>query len=86
MSITEFLDQTNTQNYDGNEVMIKERIAPSYIEGIVLQDQETADNLLSFLRSKDLVSKNEDGIETILNIPVDKFLRVGTYLSKELLN
>jgi hypothetical protein len=65
--------------YDSNEVMIKGRIHPSLIRGVVLYNEEIRNALLKYLRTKDLVVN-----ETILGVPVEKFLRVATHVSEDL--
>jgi hypothetical protein len=47
-SILEFLKEENLNWY--HEVMLKERIAPSYITGLVVPDQKTKDDLLKYLK------------------------------------
>ena len=64
----------------GHEVMIKERIPPSFLKGIVVPDQETYTNLLDYLRSHDIVEKTEN-TEQILGIDVNKFLHIGTHVT-----
>jgi hypothetical protein len=71
--------------YNRNEVMIKERLDPKYFTGIVLNSEETRAGLLNHLRTQDLVKQDESGRETILNIDVDRFLRVGKFATEELI-
>ncbi len=64
-----------------HELMLKERMAPENITGILVPDEASKTILLDYLRSKDIVQN-----ETILGKPVDKFIHVGTHLSDDLLD
>ena len=66
----------------GNEVMVKERIPPEFITGIIVPTKEARDLLVENFRSKGVIALNLDGEETILNKPVDRFIHVGTELSE----
>jgi heme/copper-type cytochrome/quinol oxidase subunit 4 len=85
-SIFEFTEELNNDPswYWGPEVMIKERIPPSYIKGIIVSNEQMKNDLSDYLRNKNIVTEQHD-IEKILNIPIDKFIRIGTNLSKELI-
>lgn len=78
--IIEFLQEENqtTSFYPGNEVMIKERISPSSITGIVVQTQTQKNELLGYLRSSHLIQTDAFGVDTILDKPVDRFILVGS--------
>lgn len=73
-------------NYYRNEVMLKERLDPSLFTGIILDTEQTKQGLLQYLRAHNLVQKDSAGNETILRIAVDRFLRVGTFVTKELID
>jgi len=75
--------EQETFNFD-NEVMIKERIDPSFITSIVVDNDQTRDELMVYLRKKEMVQKDINGIDTILGIPWDQFIHVGTKISEEL--
>ncbi len=64
----------------GHEVMLKERIAPSFFTGLVVQDEETKTGLVDYLRASGLIQN-----DSILNAPVDRFIRVGTKVTSELI-
>ncbi len=64
----------------GHEVMLKERIAPSFFTGLVVQDEKTKTSLVDYLRASGLIQN-----DSILNAPVDWFIRVGTKVTNELI-
>jgi hypothetical protein len=64
-------------NYNRHEVMLKERLDPSFFTGIILDSEQTRDGLLDYLRGCNLVQKNADGNETILGVLAGQFFRVG---------
>lgn len=65
-----------TWPYSGHEIMLKERLDPSFFQGIMVNKEETKQGLLSYLRTHHLV-ETVDGKEVILGKPVDEFIRVG---------
>lgn len=83
--ILDFVSQENADFYPENEVMIKERIPPSLIEGLIVQDEQTRDKMLDYLRTCHLVELNTSGQETILGISIDRFIRAASCLSEELI-
>jgi hypothetical protein len=88
--IFDFVKQRQIDNpgywFDSNEVMIKERIPPSLIKGLILRDEILRMELLEHLRKRDLVQRDPSGAESILGIPVERFLRVATTASEDLFN
>lgn len=91
-SILEFTDQLQSEpakkwswEYDRHEVMAKERIDPSYFTGMILEDQHTKDDLIDYLRKHNLIHKDTSGNETVLNIALDRFFRVGTHVTEDLI-
>ena len=84
-SALEFTEKVNKGGFSGNEVMVKERIPPSLIDGLVVPDKNTANSLVNYLKGKNLVQIDKNGQETVLDIPIDKFIRVGRYASDDLL-
>lgn len=62
--------------YPGHEVMVKERIAPSFIQKILLRDHEMKEKLTQYLEATDLIVLNADGEKTLLGHNVDQFLVV----------
>jgi hypothetical protein len=85
LNIFQFAAKENQYFHHGNEVMIKERLDPSYITGVIVSSNSMREGLLNTLRSQGLVS-NTNGVETIMNIPVDKFIQVTNRLSHSLLS
>jgi hypothetical protein len=83
-TIFKFIEKERQRfNYD-NEVMIKERICPSMIKGIIIPDHQTKDLLLDVLRAKKIAVFNSEGKETILGKPIDHFVHVATHVSQRL--
>lgn len=72
--------------YNRHEVMLKERLDPSFFTGIILDSEQTKQDLLNYLRAQNLVQKDASGQETILHIAVNKFLRVGTVVTEDLIS
>jgi heme/copper-type cytochrome/quinol oxidase subunit 4 len=88
-SIFEFTKELNSNShsfYDGwgSEVMIKERIPPSYIKKIIVPNENAKRDFMDYLKDKNIV-KEQDGIKKILGTKIDDFIRVGTHLSEELI-
>ncbi len=84
--ILEFIEQeqNSADSNRGHELMLKERLDPSLIRGMIVPDSETRDGLLEALRNYGVTQRDALGAETILNIPVDQFIRVGTQITEEL--
>lgn len=81
-NIEEFIKYEKEAGFSlGHEVMVKERIPPQFITGIFVPDMETRDLLVENFRTRGVIA-NLDGVETILNKPVDRFIHVGTELSE----
>ncbi|MDN3507782.1 MAG: hypothetical protein P0S94_02545, partial [Simkaniaceae bacterium] len=90
-NILEFTKQVQTKDssemgweYFRNEVMIKERLDPSYIKGIILENEEDRRDLLKYLRTRDIIQKDALGNETILGHAIDAFFRIGDHVTAEL--
>lgn len=83
-NISDFLTVEKLYFNSDNEVMIKDRIPPEYFTGIVVDNASTKQDLLEYLRGKDLVQMDSSGHETILSRPIDEFLYVGDAITKEL--
>jgi len=64
----------------GHEVMFKERIDPSYFKGVVVADQKTKSDLIAYLEGAGLIENGK-----ILNQTVDRFVRVGTSVTEDLI-
>ncbi|VHO02615.1 hypothetical protein [Candidatus Rhabdochlamydia sp. T3358] len=64
-------------NWSGHEIMLKERIDPSYFKGFLVSDEETRNGLLNHLRTCNLVQKDSLNRETIQGHLVQDFIRVS---------
>ncbi len=73
--------QGESQDFNSdNEVMLKERIDPSMVTGLIVPDQNVRDGLLAHLKSVGLVCSNAEGMETILGTAVQDFIHIGRRL------
>lgn len=81
--ILEFIKKTNSSFFAGNEVMIKDRISPEFIKGLIVADEITKNALLEYLKEHGLVHINDIGEETILGKLVDEFIHVGNQIKQE---
>lgn len=71
-------------NFSGsNELMIKDRIPPEYIQGIIVQSETSKNELLQYLSSKDILQKDEMGNLSFLGISIDRWLRVEPSMNVE---
>lgn len=66
-----------------NEVMLKERLSPEYITGIVVSTQYMKNSILDYLRQQDIVKVDQYGQETILSKSIDQFIHVGNTIKSE---
>lgn len=64
-------------NWNSHEIMLKERVDPSYFEAFLVNDEETRDGLLNHLRTCNLVQKDSLNRETIQGHLVEDFIRVS---------
>lgn len=76
-NVFEFLEEERRHFSAYNEVMVKERIPPEYITGVIVSNQKQKDFLLDSLRQRDIVQTDTSGQETILSKKVDDFIFVG---------
>ena len=67
-----------------NEVMIKDRIAPEMIKGVIVADTKARDSLLTVLRNRGITTITQ-GIENILGVPVERFIHVSSKLSSAII-
>jgi len=81
-NILDFVSKENLLFFPGNEIMIKERIPPSMITGIIVQDVQTRDALLNYFRQCNLIQSDASGPETILGKTLDQFIHVGQNISE----
>jgi hypothetical protein len=87
-NLQEHIDNPNdwfSESYSGHEIMIKERLPPSFFTGIIIDSEKTKIELLDYLRKQSLIQKNSSGKEIILNIEVDRFFRIGDAATEELI-
>ncbi len=74
-NIFDFIAQERKHLHTSNEVMVKDRIPPSFITSILVSDQGLMDKLTDHLRTLGLIQSNSDGVECINNIPLNQFIR-----------
>ena len=86
-SIHDFTKQEQARGFHyGNEVMLKDRVDPSMIQGIIVSDDRTRDNLISRLRETGLIQKDQAGRETIFGNQLDRFIWNTNELNPEILD
>ena len=72
-------DENHNLGYTAaNEVMVKERIDPRYIQCIVVQNEKTRTNLIDNLRGYNIISHDN----TILGKPLNDFIKVAHRISE----
>lgn len=80
-SILEFTNalqqSSDKEEYSSNEVMLKDRISPSYFKGFLVDNRETYKELLDHLRTCNLVQKDALNRETIQGHFVEDFIRIS---------
>ncbi len=81
-NIFDFTKEEQRRFHLGQEVMVKECISPSKIQGLIVPNESIKEGLLSYFRDKKITELNSEGLETILNIPIDRFIHVGERLSE----
>jgi hypothetical protein len=79
LNISEFTKtiQQKCSKWSDHEIMLKERIDPSYFEGFLVNDEETRSGLLHHLRACNLIQKDSSNRETIKGHLVEDFIRVS---------
>ncbi len=77
--ILTFTEKMQNDFSDDNEVMIKDRVPPSKITACIVQSEKSRDRLIEVLEKHDLIHAGK-----ILGKPVEEFIHVETWLSKEL--
>lgn len=82
-NIFEFLAKERMYFNWGSEVMLKERLAPEMITGIVVKNETMKTGLLNYLRERSIVQIDSAGQETIFSKPIDQFISVGNQIRKE---
>lgn len=74
-NILDFAKSERKDFNSDNEVMIKDRIPPEYITGIIVKNESTKKLLLNFLRERNIIQKDSAGIETIFSKPIEEFIQ-----------
>lgn len=74
-NIFDFVMHQRRHFNQSNEVMLKERVPPHLITGILVSDKNLLDRLTDHLRTAGLIQLDKEGKEMIFNIPVSKFIR-----------
>ncbi|MGL5263075.1 MAG: hypothetical protein ACRDAI_00625 [Candidatus Rhabdochlamydia sp.] len=78
LEFTNTLQQSSDkEEYSSNEVMLKDRISPSYFKGFLVDNRETYKELLDHLRTCNLVQKDALNRETIQGQFVEDFIRIS---------
>jgi hypothetical protein len=63
--------------------MIKERVLPEWINGVVVKNEQLKQQMIQAFREKQMIKLNELNEETILGIKIDQFIHVGDQIKKE---
>lgn len=83
--IVEFVQGQNRKPTYSNEVMFKERVAPKFVKGFVVDNQTTKVGLQDHLRKVGLVTV-KGGVEYVNDIPLTHFVttekKIGTWYQK----
>ena len=80
-SILEFTTEENREFNSDNEVIIKERLAPEMIKGIIVAEEEIKRKLIEYLTQQGLVLERK-----IFGIEIDRFIHVTDHFSEELIS
>jgi len=74
-----------TRSFDtDNEIMVKNRIPPEFIRGVVVESKEAKAALLARLRSFNMVRTDSNGQELIMGKPIDDFIHIGNKFDKKM--
>ena len=73
-----------SSTYSGHEVMLKERVDPSFFTKIVVANEATRSGLMDYLRERQLIQLNGAGQEMILGAKADQFITVAKQAREEL--
>lgn len=74
-NVYDFVTEEVNGYYRGHEVMIRDRVPPSFITSILVANNEIRVRLCQYFKEAGLIQPNRDGIDTILGIPVNQFIR-----------
>jgi len=90
---TDSIQQEHTISYMGHEIiiedsyahelMVKERISPNWIKGLVVKNELIKKELVQALNQANMLKKDELGRDTILGILLDSFIHIGSEVKKE---
>ncbi len=75
-NIIDFVNDEHQNFHFDNEVMIKERIPPHLIEGILVQNNDLKLDMMEHLRKTNIIQLDSSGNETILSRPAKDFIQV----------
>lgn len=85
-NLFDFVSGEQRQWHSGNEVMIKDRLDPKYITGVVVASDSMRTQLIDAFRKSGMVSFNAEGIETVLGKPLTRFIHVSTELKADMVS
>jgi hypothetical protein len=85
-NIFKFADGQENYFHWSNEVMIKERVPPSMIKGVVVPDEAMRAKVFDALQVKGLVETDSLGSKTILGKPAFDFIQVSEIVTDKLLS
>lgn len=78
-NILDFVQHAHEMGFlHGHEIMVKERIPPELIQGLIVPDENVKNALIENFRAKGIIAADQ----TIMGAPVDRFIHVGTHLSE----
>lgn len=75
-------DQFRWYLYPGHEIMIKERIAPDFINGIVVENEKIKRDLIKALDRAEMIKRNELGEDILNGKRLEDFIHVGHEVKK----
>ncbi len=85
-NIFDYTRQQQTYGFPtGSELMVKERIPPEMIKGLIVPDVNTRNNLVERLRLGGVITRNQAGVEMIFNKPIEQFIHIGNSLNEKML-
>jgi hypothetical protein len=76
-NIFDFVKKQTNKYVGCNEVMIKERIPPEFIEGIVVESEDLKNKIVKSLENANLTSKDEMGNTTIFGKTINSFFKLA---------
>lgn len=85
-SLFDFVFGQQKQWNSGNEVMVKDRLDPKYITGVVVSSESMRTQLIEAFRKSGMVSADAEGCETVLGKPLARFIHVSTNLTADMVS